>query len=123
MDVRSYNYPSPTDLLDLLIDSVITNLFNINKLSEYENLKHIANFTVDGKKILIEIVAGFNFYFEHYYNFLSSLHTSMVIFDKEITYSAKKTQLIETILIKLTNSQLSFDRNYLTNKIGNEDLL
>ena len=116
------NLPSPSDLFDILIDSVITNIFNICRLSEHQNLEQIANFTDDGKKILIKIVGGFNFYFENYYNFLSTIHISMTYFDKTEVYTNKKNQLIGSIFLKLNDAHIPFDKDNLTKKIGDEDL-
>ncbi len=116
------NIPSPTDFLDIFVDSVIRNSFNLYELDKHENLKNIAELNTEGKEILKGLVGSFNFYFENFYNFLNSLHFSMHLFDKASIYTDKKNQLIEFILSKLKDGNIPFDVEKLTNAIGKEDL-
>lgn len=115
--------PSPGDLIDILTQSIITNIINIYGMDNKENLKNIINLNNSGKNLLLKLVGSFNFYFVHYWTFLSQLHPSMLTLNKDDAYSEKKQMLIDTILSKLDTVNISYDREKMIMLIGTETFL
>lgn len=115
--------PSPGDLIDILTQSIITNAINNYDMDDKENLKNIIDLNKLGKKLLLKLVGSFNFYFVHYWTFLSQLHPSMLTLNKDDAYSEKKQMLIDAILSKLDTTNISYDREKMTMLIGTETFL